>query len=284
MRSALKKRKLKEPIIAVLKDEVQTTLIDLPTTLARKKVAMIPIDIESFSQQERSKLETRYRELIEHRLDWRQLVTYVPNKKLPLYNWFKYKEGFSRDLVTRLFKEFAVQSLLRTIYAEAGSEWQGTWVNNIGQLAAQELQQVVVEFAEQKNLVDRHKTEQAAEEGNYLVLKSGTKLCFGSEPDVECRSKAGELVCVIEIKGRADKAGAQTRLGETKKSFTKAKLENPRCHTIFLPSVQTPSVLKQLKTERDIDQVFDLLAILRNKLKRSEFLEELFKFRLREKI
>jgi hypothetical protein len=177
-----------------------------------------------------------------------------------------------------------VQSLLRTIYAEAGSEWQGTWVNNIGQLAAQELQQVVVEFAEQKNLVDRHKTEQAAEEGNYLVLKSGTKLCFGSEPDVECRSKAGELVCVIEIKGRADKAGAQTRLGETKKSFTKAKLENPRCHTIFLPSVQTPSVLKQLKTERDIDQVFDLLAILRNKLKRSEFLEELFKFRLREKI
>jgi hypothetical protein len=59
---------------------------------------------------------------------------------------------------------------------------------------------------------------------------------------------------------------------------------NPRCHTIFLPSVQTPSVLKQLKTERDIDQVFDLLAILRNKLKRIEFLEALFKFRLREKI
>lgn len=176
------------------------------------------------------------------------------------------------------------ESLLRTIYAEAGSEWQGTWVNNIGLLAAQELQQVVVEFAEQRNLVDRHKTGKAAEEGNYLVLKSGTKLCFGSEPDVECRNKVGELVCVIEIKGSADKAGAQTRLGETKKSFTKAKLENPRCHTIFLPSVLTPAVQKQLKTERDIDQVFDLLGILRDESKRIEFLEELFKFRLREKI
>jgi len=127
-------------------------------------------------------------------------------------------------------------------------------------------------------------TLKRGQHSKYLILKSGMKLCFGSEPDVECRSKAGELVCVIEIKGSADKAGAQTRLGETKKSFTKAKLENPRCHTIFLPSVQTPSVLKQLKTERDIDQVFDLLAILRNKLKRIEFLEELFKFRLREKI
>ena len=139
-------------------------------------------------------------------------------------------------------------------------------------------------YAEQKNLVDRHKTEQAAEEGNYLILKSGTRICFGSEPDVECRSKPGELVCVIEIKGSADKAGAQTRLGEAKKSFTKAKLENPHCHTIFLPSVLTPAVEKQLKTEREIDQFFDLLAILRNKAKRIEFLEELFRFRLRERI
>jgi hypothetical protein len=109
MKSVLRKRKSKEPIISVLKDEVQTTLIDLPVIPARKKVALLPIDYESPSQQERSKLETKYRELIEHRLDWRQLVTYVPNKKLPLYNWFKYKEGFSRELVVRLFKELAVQ-------------------------------------------------------------------------------------------------------------------------------------------------------------------------------
>ena len=101
---------------------------------------------------------------------------------------------------------------------------------------------------------------------------------------MECRNKKRELICVIEIKGSTDKAGAQTRLGETKKSFTKAKLENPRCHTIFLPSVLTPAVEKQLKTEREIDQVFDLLAILKDEEKRAAFLEELFKFHLREKI
>ena len=41
---------------------------------------------------------------------------------------------------------------------------------------------------------------------------------------------------------------------------------------------------RSFETERDIDQVFDLLAILRDESKRVEFLEELFKFRLREKI
>jgi hypothetical protein len=73
-------------------------------------------------------------------------------------------------------------------------------------------------------------------------------------------------------------------LGETIKSFTKAKLENPRCHTILLASVLTPSVKRQLKTELKIDQVFDLLAILKEEGKRSEFLNELFKFHLRENI
>jgi hypothetical protein len=28
-----------------------------------------------------------------------RLATFIPNKKLPVYNWFQFKEGFSRDLV-----------------------------------------------------------------------------------------------------------------------------------------------------------------------------------------
>jgi DNA modification methylase len=62
------------------------------------------------TQRERLRLEAKYSERLEHRLDWRRLVTYVPNKKLPLYNWFKYKEGFSRELVVRLFREFGLQA------------------------------------------------------------------------------------------------------------------------------------------------------------------------------
>jgi hypothetical protein len=40
MKSVLKKRKPKLSMVAVLKDEVQTTLIDLPTSPARKKVTL----------------------------------------------------------------------------------------------------------------------------------------------------------------------------------------------------------------------------------------------------
>ncbi len=173
--------------------------------------------------------------------------------------------------------------ILRTIFAEAGSEWQGTWVNNVGILAAQKLEALLVDFAKAHELINESKTLAALEKENSVVLKSGVSIVFGSEPDVECRDRKGNLLCVIEIKGSTDKAGAQTRLGETKKSFTKAKLENPRCVTIFLPSVLTKAVQKQLQTERDIDKVFNLLDIFEDETKRAEFIDEFFKFILREK-
>jgi hypothetical protein len=172
--------------------------------------------------------------------------------------------------------------LLRTIYAEAGSEWQGTWVNDIGQVAAFELEKIISDFATEKNLVLLEPGELRPEQENIILLKSGSTITFGSEPDVECRNANNELACVIEIKGSADKAGAQTRLGETKKSFTKAKRENARCVTIFLPTVLTPAVQDQLRTERDIDKVFELLPIFKEAEKRRAFLEELFRFCLRE--
>lgn len=176
------------------------------------------------------------------------------------------------------------ESLLNTIFAEAGTEWQGTWVNSIGLQAANAVEQLLANYAAEKEILDVAATARLVEKFNGIVLKSGSVLRFGSEPDIACRNAAKELMCVIEIKGSADKAGAQTRLGETKKSFTKAKLENPRCHTIFLPSILTAAVERQLRTERDIDQVFDLMSILNDEKKRTEFLTELFKFRLRENI
>ncbi|MBI4679811.1 MAG: hypothetical protein HY753_01020 [Nitrospirae bacterium] len=54
---------------------------------------------------ERKRLEAKYTRYFKSRLDYRQLVTYVPNKKLPVYNWFKYKEGFSRQLVYNILKD-----------------------------------------------------------------------------------------------------------------------------------------------------------------------------------
>lgn len=47
---------------------------------------------------------------IKEKFDWGKLATFVPNKKLPVYNWFYYKEGFARDLVFKLIKMFDLQS------------------------------------------------------------------------------------------------------------------------------------------------------------------------------
>ena len=46
----------------------------------------------------------------------------------------------------------------------------------------------------------------------------------------------------------------------------------------------TPAVEEQLRSERDIDKVFDLLDIFKDEVKRNAFLQELFKFILREQV
>ncbi|MEO5804032.1 MAG: hypothetical protein ABIR24_10925 [Verrucomicrobiota bacterium] len=61
------------------------------------------------------------------------------------------------------------EGLLNTVYAEAGSEWQGSWVNAISQLADQELENVIKTFALKNNLLD---AESTGENRKLLVLKA----------------------------------------------------------------------------------------------------------------
>jgi DNA modification methylase len=55
-----------------------------------------------------------FRQRISHkvveRLEWRELATFVPNKKTPIFNWFYYKEGFAKELVEELLKMFEIES------------------------------------------------------------------------------------------------------------------------------------------------------------------------------
>src|SRR5437868_11692664 len=60
------------------------------------------------SDMQRAGLERKYRDLLIDRLEYRRLVTSAPNKHIPVYNWFKYKEGFSRQLVLDLAAEFGL--------------------------------------------------------------------------------------------------------------------------------------------------------------------------------
>lgn len=179
--------------------------------------------------------------------------------------------------------ELNSERILYTLYAEAGSEWQGTWVNQIGQTAALAVEEVIIKYIESRKLT-LAPTALASVVKGRIVLKSGVTIAFGSEPDIEFRAQDGSLLCVIEIKGSADKAGAQTRLGETKKSFAKAKKENQHCVTVFMPSVLTASVERQLKSEGEVDKVFDLLSVTQQTKAKRDFLKEIFFFVLREQV
>jgi hypothetical protein len=109
MKASRRKMADKDNAELVLKDELLalpgTNVIEKP-----RKITLLPIDVDAPGQSERLRLEKKYEGVLEHRLEWRRLVTYVPNKTLPLYNWFKYKEGFSRELVVQLFREFGLQA------------------------------------------------------------------------------------------------------------------------------------------------------------------------------
>jgi hypothetical protein len=50
----------------------------------------------------------KYADLLEKKPEYEELVTFAENKTEPVYNWFYYKEGFSRTLVWDLLKELAV--------------------------------------------------------------------------------------------------------------------------------------------------------------------------------
>jgi len=47
--------------------------------------------------------------LIEENFELGPLVTFVPNKNYPVYNWFHFKEGFSRDFVMMMFDQLKLK-------------------------------------------------------------------------------------------------------------------------------------------------------------------------------
>ncbi len=47
--------------------------------------------------------------IVNERPEWGELATFVPNKRLPVYNWFYYKEGYSRDMVFRVMEKFGLR-------------------------------------------------------------------------------------------------------------------------------------------------------------------------------
>lgn len=57
----------------------------------------------------------------EERLDLGKLATFAPNKLLPVYSWFYFKEGFSRDLVMLLLDRYAGKGNVNVLDPFCGS-------------------------------------------------------------------------------------------------------------------------------------------------------------------
>lgn len=47
--------------------------------------------------------------MVETRYELGKLVTFTPNLRLPIHNWFRFKEGFSRDFVSLTFEWFKIR-------------------------------------------------------------------------------------------------------------------------------------------------------------------------------
>ncbi|MEX2185175.1 MAG: XcyI family restriction endonuclease [Pirellulales bacterium] len=164
--------------------------------------------------------------------------------------------------------QYSFQLNRDAILAEIGTELQGSWNNFVGTGAARQAKTLIEDYVCTEAL--------GAVEPRGMQLNNGWTIKFGSEPDVSFLDDRGVVQIAIEIKGSLDRAGAQTRYGEAKKSFGKAVAENPRCHTIYLASCFTDAVIRQVKADGQVRDWFNLTSILYDDGDRVRFLSRVF--------
>jgi hypothetical protein len=164
---------------------------------------------------------------------------------------------------------FDVALSREVIVAQLGTELQGTWANVVGKGASKAVEELLFRYITVRNLGSRISARS-------FQLTNGWTITFASEPDVSFRDENGRLRIAVEIKGSLSIADAQTRYGETKKSFGKALTENPRCHTIYLASCFTTSVINQIRADGQVRDWFNLTSVLYDDEERELFLQKLF--------
>jgi len=157
------------------------------------------------------------------------------------------------------------------VFAEIGTQLQGTWVNMIGQGAAKKVEEILQTYIKRENRGVYHGR-------GRFELTNGWKITFAAEPDIEFTDSDGIVQIAVEIKGSLDVNGAQTRYGEAKKSFAKSLAKNPRCHTVYLASCFTESVEKQIKADGQVRETYNLTSIVRDPEQQERFLKRLFHF------
>ncbi|MGH2515386.1 MAG: XcyI family restriction endonuclease [Ktedonobacterales bacterium] len=193
--------------------------------------------------------------------------------------------------LARLFNEhisLIVDSSLQSITREdlygilltsTGAQIDGSWRNAIGEEAEKVVQRLVVKEAKARNLLaallpkvgqgvevyDPAKIE--AQLGHIelyrgIMLTNRTSILFSSDPDVFLLDVSGKTICVVEVKGGADPAGALERYGAAKKSFDEARRSNANVVTILAASCITPEVRSRIAADPLISSYYNLTEIL----------------------
>ncbi len=156
------------------------------------------------------------------------------------------------------------------LYATAGAQVQGSWVNAIGRQGEVFLKELVVRNLWDKitQVVWKDDTSALAAESDpvelaqrapdikLLRLRGGFHCVFGSEPDMSFRDPKGRPILAVEVKAGTDPAGALERFGAAMKSFASEKAINPHLTTVYVASCLTDEVKTRLREENPFDYTF----------------------------
>lgn len=169
--------------------------------------------------------------------------------------------------------EWTVENGYRNILATIGITEDGSMRNIIGQEAENNIRAAMVEWVRKHNLAEG---DESQDETGEWRLKGEVCMRFGSEPDIGF-SKNNVLSVLIEIKGGKDPAGALERLGAIQKTFNEAP---PGCKNFLIAGVVTKTMQERLQQIR-MEKHFDIDALLHDKRKWTEFMNEIFHYTLR---
>jgi hypothetical protein len=139
----------------------------------------------------------------------------------------------------------------------AGSQAQGSWQNNKGEIAEDLVKNAILIRAKEKGLVtDLPHTGTNRKQ----QLSDGRTLAMGKEPDIAFFHKDGKIQVAVEIKGGIDTAGALERFGAAIKSLDRAKQENPESITILIvhETSLTDTANREIERSKSIDHKFTL--------------------------
>jgi hypothetical protein len=196
-------------------------------------------------------------------------------------------------IVDSALQSLTQQEVFALLFASIGAQIDGSWRNAIGAEAEKAVQRMLVKEAIMRNKlaafllrvkpgVDVFDPSDAdatrtIERYRGIVLANQTSIVFASDPDIALLDQNGRSICIIEVKGGTDPAGALERFGAALKSFEAARSATPSVVTMLVSYMITDEMRKRIEDDRRIE-AYDLNALLDEQREnvRDAFLSRIF--------